>query len=56
MKTMIWVLIILAGVAFVIGALKAFCLPDLFPQEPVTYWRGAVGLLLFSISIRLMTR
>ncbi len=54
MRGLCWVLIALAAVAFVVGAALAFRggAPWLLP--PPGYWRGAVGLLLFAIALRLM--
>jgi len=53
MKNVCWTLILLAAVAFVIGTCLAF-LKTAFLLEPYGYWRGAVGLLLFAIAIRMM--
>lgn len=53
MKNLCWALILLAAIAFVVGAALAFAgRPWLLP--PYAYWRGAVGLLLFAIALRLM--
>ena len=53
MRSLCWLLIGLAAAAFTVGATIAFrhqvCL-----LEPVGYWRGAVGFLLFAIALRLM--
>jgi hypothetical protein len=53
MKNLCWTLIILAAAAFVVGTYLAF-MKATFLLEPYGYWRGAVGLLLFSIAIRTM--
>jgi hypothetical protein len=53
MKNVCWTLIVLAGLAFVVGACLAF-LNTSFLLQPVGYWRGAVGFLLFAIAIRMM--
>ena len=53
MKNVCWTLILLAAVSFVIGTYLAF-LKTAFLLEPYGYWRGAVGLLLFAMAIRMM--
>jgi hypothetical protein len=53
MRTTCWALIALAGAAFVVGTVTAFAHQS-FLLEPVGYWRGAVGFLLFAIALRLM--
>jgi hypothetical protein len=53
MKNLCWVLIILAAVAFVVGALLAFG-NTTWLLTPPGYWRGAIGFLLFAIALRLM--
>ena len=53
MRTLCWLLIGLAAAAFVTGTTIAFS-HRVFLLEPVGYWRGAVGFLLFAIAIRLM--
>jgi hypothetical protein len=55
MKNLCWTLIGLAAIAFVVGALLAFT-KAVFLLPPQGYWRGAVGFLLFAISIRLMEK
>jgi len=55
MRTLCWVLIALAAVAFCVGTGHAFTHTTRF-LEPVGYWRGAVGFLLFAIALRLMER
>jgi hypothetical protein len=54
MKNVCWVLIIMAAVAFVVGALLAFGGGQAWLLPPQGYWRGAVGFLLFAIALRLM--
>lgn len=56
MKGLCWLLIILAAVAFVVGAALAFTRgpATTWVLQPVGYWRGAVGLLLFAIALRVM--
>ena len=55
MRSLCWVLIGLAALAFVVGTALAFSgQPFLLP--PVGYWRGAVGFLLFAIALRLMDK
>jgi hypothetical protein len=53
MRNLCWTLIALAAAAFVVGTATAFS-HQVFLLEPVGYWRGAVGFLLFAISLRLM--
>jgi uncharacterized membrane protein len=55
MRTLCWLLIGLAALAFAVGTTTAFT-HHVFLLEPVGYWRGAVGFLLFAIAIRLMDR
>jgi len=53
-KNVCWLLIGLAALAFVVGAVLAFAGGRTFLLPPYGYWRGAVGLLLFAIALRLM--
>jgi hypothetical protein len=53
MKNVCWALIALAVLAFVVGACLAF-MNTQYLLQPVGYWRGAVGFLLFAIAIRAM--
>jgi uncharacterized membrane protein len=53
MRNICWLLIGLAALAFSVGTAIAFSHAT-FLLEPVGYWRGAVGFLLFAIAIRLM--
>jgi hypothetical protein len=53
MRNVCWALIGLAGLAFVVGAYLAFTNVP-FLLQPVGYWRGAVGFLLFAIALRAM--
>ena len=55
MRNVCWTLIGLAAAAFVVGTTIAFR-HQVFLLEPVGYWRGAVGFLLFAIALRLMER
>ena len=48
-----WALIALAALAFAVGTAIAFT-HQIFLLEPVGYWRGAVGFLLFAIALRMM--
>jgi uncharacterized membrane protein YqaE (UPF0057 family) len=54
-RTTCWVLICLAALAFVTGAVLAFSGRALL-LPPYGYWRGAVGFLLFAIALRMMDR
>ena len=51
MKNVRWTLILLAALAFVLGTYCAFTKTALI-LEPVGFWRGAVGFLLFAIALR----
>ena len=53
MRNLCWMLIALAVLAFTVGTSIAFAHTTLF-LEPVGYWRGAVGFLLFAIALRAM--
>jgi hypothetical protein len=53
MKNVCWTLIILAAVAFVVGTSGAVTKTTM-ALEPVGYWRGAVGFLLFAIALRML--
>jgi uncharacterized membrane protein len=53
MKNVCWMLIGLATLAFAVGTFLAFG-KTTYVLEPYGYWRGAVGLLLFAIALRLM--
>ncbi len=55
MRSLCWLLIGLAALAFIVGTATAFA-HSRFLLEPVGYWRGAVGFLLFAIAFRLMDR
>jgi hypothetical protein len=53
MRSVCWLLIGLAALAFCVGTATAFT-HQVFLLEPVGYWRGAVGFLLFAIALRMM--
>jgi hypothetical protein len=53
MRTLCWLLIGLAALAFTVGTVVAFA-HQTFLLEPVGFWRGAVGFLLFAIALRMM--
>jgi hypothetical protein len=53
MKNLCWALIGLAALAFVIGTILAFT-QGTFLLPPQGYWRGAMGLLMFAVALRLM--
>jgi hypothetical protein len=46
-------LIGLAALAFSVGTATAFG-HQVFLLEPVGFWRGAIGFLLFAIALRMM--
>ena len=54
MRTLCWLLIGLAAVAFAVGTTLAFRGGSPYLLPPVGYWRGAVGFLLFVIALRAM--
>lgn len=54
MKNVCWTLIGLAGLSYVAGTVLALQGHKYFLLWPEGYWRGAVGLLLFAIALRLM--
>ena len=53
MRGVCWVLIGLAALAFSVGTFAAFT-HQVILLEPVGFWRGAVGFLLFAIALRMM--
>ena len=55
MRNLCWLLIGLAALAFTVGTATAFT-HQTFLLEPVGYWRGAVGFLLFAIALRMMDK
>lgn len=54
MRNLILVLIFLAALAFLVGAVAAFSQATVLAKPPVTFWRGAVGFLLFAIALELL--
>jgi hypothetical protein len=55
MRGVCWVLIGLAALAFCVGTYAAFT-HQVILLEPVGFWRGAIGFLLFAIALRLMSQ
>jgi hypothetical protein len=55
MRSVCWVLIGLAALAFCVGTYAAFS-HQVILLEPVGFWRGAVGFLLFAITLQIMDR
>lgn len=53
MRSVCLVLIGLAALAFCVGTFAAFT-HQVILLEPVGYWRGAIGFLLFAIALRMM--
>jgi hypothetical protein len=53
MRAICWLLIGLAVLAFCVGTFAAFG-HRVILLEPVGFWRGAVGFLLFAIALRMM--
>lgn len=54
MRNVILALIALAALAFLVGAVAAFSHAEILGKPPVTFWRGAVGFLLFAIALELL--
>ena len=55
MKMLVNILIILAAIAFLVGAAARFLSGGHFlGQEPVVYWRGSIGFLAFASTLLLM--
>jgi hypothetical protein len=52
-RALCWLLIGLAALAFCVGTGAAFT-HQVLMLEPVGFWRGAVGFLLFAIALRMM--
>ncbi len=50
MKNITGLLILLAAAAFLVGSATAF-MKTMFLLPPEGYWRGAVALLLFAITL-----
>lgn len=58
MRKLVDVLLVLAALVFACGVLRCF-MPFLgwgLGFSPETYWRGAVGLLLFAIALTVRDR
>ena len=55
MRSVCWILIGLAALAFCVGTYAAFS-HQVILLEPVGFWRGAVGFLLFAITLQIMDR
>jgi hypothetical protein len=55
MKNLCWMLIGLAALAFVVGTYLAFTGRN-YLLAPQGYWRGAIGFLMFAITLRLMEK
>jgi hypothetical protein len=53
MRNVCWLLIGIAALAFGVGTFAAFT-HHVILLEPVGFWRGAVGFLLFAIALRTM--
>jgi hypothetical protein len=53
-KSLCWLLILLAALSFAIGTVLAFTGGRTFVLAPYGFWRGAVGFLLFAIALRMM--
>jgi len=53
MRGVCWLLIGLAALAFCVGTFAAFT-HQVILLEPVGFWRGAVGFLLFAVALRMM--
>ena len=53
MRNLCWLLIGLAALSFAVGTTIAFR-HQVFYLEPVGFWRGAIGFLMFAIALRMM--
>jgi hypothetical protein len=53
MRNVCWAFIGLAALAFIVGTATAFT-HQTYLLEPVGYWRGAIGFLMFAIALRVM--
>ena len=51
MTQLIHVLLVLAAVLYVVGGLSRFFKFQIAGHEPTVWWRGAMGLLGFSIAL-----
>lgn len=56
MRRLAVILTVLAAIAFVIGTYVAFSGQLVIGRQAMVYWRGAVGLLLFAITVLLLER
>lgn len=54
MRKVVVALIVLAALAFLVGTYAAFAHTYVLAKAPVTFWRGAVGFLLFAIALELL--
>ncbi|MFH1177342.1 MAG: hypothetical protein V1750_08035 [Acidobacteriota bacterium] len=51
MRQLAVVLTVLAGVAFAVGTYAAFTGTLVVGKQAVMYWRGAIGFLLFALTL-----
>lgn len=56
MRNVALALLALAVLAFVVGTYSAFSGSLVLAKQPVTYWRGAIGFLLFAVTLLLLER
>lgn len=56
MRQLAVALVLLAALAFVVGTYSAFSGSLVLAKQPVTYWRGAIGFLLFAVTLLLLGR
>ncbi len=56
MRNVAVALLALAVLAFVVGTYSAFSGSLVLAKAPVTYWRGAIGFLLFAVTLLLLER
>lgn len=55
MKTACWILLALSALLFVVGASSRLLGQwDTFGLAPGTYWRGAMGLVIYAIALKLL--
>ena len=55
MKATCWTLFSLSVLLFVLGVVSRYAGPwDSLGYGPVTYWRGAMGLVIYAIALKIL--
>ncbi len=55
MKATCWILFSLSVLLFVLGFVSRYAGPwDSLGQVPGTYWRGAMGLVIYAIALKIL--